>query len=92
MSTFDDRDVLAAIGAIKVGQPTDFRDVRLHDAGYLVGAEYDGDTDDNVDRLIKRGLIEPATTVDLNGLPLGEYGTPPVVRMTQAGWFELWRH
>lgn len=93
MVTYDDRDVLAAIGAVSVSKrPIDGRDVKLFDAGYLLGAEYHGDLDDNADRLIKRGLLEPTTTRNLDGEPLREFETPPVVRLTEQGWFELWRH
>lgn len=92
MNEYDDRDVLAAVAAVQIYRPNALgRNVNVSDARYLVGAEYDGDVDDNVDRLIKRGLLEPAVTRNLDGEPLGEFETPPVVRLTEAGWYELWR-
>lgn len=89
---FEDRDVLAAIGALTVSsKSTNVQGVKLFDAGYIVGAQYHGDLDDNIDRLIKREWLVPDTTLNLDGEPLGEFETPPVVRMTELGWYELWR-
>lgn len=89
MNSYDDRDVLAAIAAAARAAGNDT--VRIDDVRWLVDAEYSGDLDDNVDRLIKRGYLEAATFVDADGHPLGPYDTPPVVLINTHGWYELWR-
>lgn len=79
----DDRDVLAAIGAACIVTPDHVATTMA--AKWLVDVDYADDLRDAIERLRERELVEVVG-------PAAEFEVPDKVRMTEAGWFELWRH